>query len=58
MNMCGNIGAGLFPPLVGLAVDRTGSWDVAILGFAGLFAADAILWAILNPTRTLFEEDE
>jgi MFS family permease len=58
MNMCGNIGAGLFPPLVGWAVDRTGSWDVAILGFAGLFAADAVLWALLNPKRPLFEDDE
>lgn len=56
MNMCGNVGAGLFPPLVGWAVQRTGSWDVAILAFAGLFAADAGLWAVLNPKGPLFED--
>lgn len=56
MNMSGNVGAGLFPFVVGWLVARTGNWDLALLLFAGLFAADAVLWAILNPKGTLFEE--
>lgn len=58
MNMCGNIGAGLFPLAVGYLVAATGNWDIALLVFAGLFAVDAVLWAMLNPKRPLFEGDE
>ncbi|HET6574658.1 MAG TPA: MFS transporter [Fimbriiglobus sp.] len=58
MNMCGNIGAGLFPYTVGRLVAATGNWDLALLVFAGLFAADAVLWALLNPKRPLFEGDD
>jgi MFS family permease len=58
MNMCGNVGAGLFPYAVGRRVAATGNWDFALLLFTGLFAADAILWALLNPKRPLFEDDE
>lgn len=56
MNMSGNIGAGLFPFVVGWMVAATGNWNLALLLFAGLFAADAVLWALLNPKGTLFEE--
>jgi sugar phosphate permease len=56
MNMSGNIGAALFPAVVGWLVARTGNWDLALLLFAALFAADAVIWAILNPKGTLFEE--
>jgi MFS family permease len=56
MNMSGNIGAGLFPFVVGWLVAATGNWDLALLLFALLFALDAVLWAILNPKGTLFEE--
>jgi MFS family permease len=56
MNMSGNVGAGLFPLAVGWLVGLTGSWDFTLLVFAGLFAADAVCWAFLNPTGTLFPE--
>jgi MFS family permease len=56
MNMCGNIGAALFPPAVGWLVERTGRWDLVLLLFAGIFAADAVCWMFLNPRGTLFEE--
>lgn len=56
MNMCGNIGAGLFPYVVGELVARTGDWNYAMLLFAGLFAADGVIWAILNPRGTLYPE--
>lgn len=56
MNMCGNIGAGLFPWIVGRMVHATGNWELALLLFAGLFAVDAVCWALLNPKGTLFDE--
>lgn len=56
MNMCGNVGAAIFPLAIGWAVAQTGSWSIAILAFATLFALDAILWALLNPKRPLFED--
>ena len=58
MNMCGNIGAALFPFVVGRMVAATGNWNLALFLFAGLFAADAVIWAILNPKGTLFEEEK
>jgi len=54
MNMIGNIGAGLFPFVVGWLVKETGNWNYAILVFAGSFAASAFCWLILNPKGTLF----
>jgi nitrate/nitrite transporter NarK len=56
MNTCGNVGAGLFPLAVGWMVSRTGRWDLVLPLFAGLFALDALCWALLNPSRPLFEE--
>jgi nitrate/nitrite transporter NarK len=56
MNMSGNVGAGLFPFAVGWLVAFTGNWHLALVVFAGLFAADAVCWALLNPRGTLFGE--
>jgi MFS family permease len=57
MNMCGNVGAGLFPLAVGYVVAGTGRWDVVLPLFAAIFAIDGICWAMLNPSRPLFEDD-
>lgn len=57
MNMCGNVGAGLFPFLVQHLVRWTGDWNYAMLLFAGLFAADGVIWAVLNPKGTLYPEE-
>jgi MFS family permease len=56
MNMCGNIGAFLFPLAIGWFVDLTGRWDLVLFVFSACFAADAVCWALLNPRGTLFEE--
>ena len=56
MNMAGNVGAGFFPYAVGQLVAVTGDWNDAILLFAGMFAAAGVCWALLDPTRTLYEE--
>src|SRR5207253_10236758 len=58
MNMSGNVGAGLFPSVVGWLVALTGNWNLALLVFAGLFAADAVCWVLLNPKGTLFGDSE
>ena len=56
MNMCGNVGAGLFPFAVGQIAGGTGNWNLTLLLFAGMFAGSSVCWAFLNPKGTLFEE--
>jgi nitrate/nitrite transporter NarK len=58
MNMCGNVGGGVFPFVIGWLVDRTGSWNFVLPLFAALFTIDAVCWALMNPKRPLFENDE
>jgi MFS family permease len=54
MNMAGNIGGALFNFIAGALQERTGSWDAALLVFAGVFGIDAVCWAWLNPVGPLF----
>jgi MFS family permease len=56
MNMCGNIGAAVFPVVVGALVQRSGNWNLMLFVFAGIFAVDAVCWALLNPKAPLFPE--
>ena len=58
MNMCGNIGAALFPPTAGWLVARTGNWNLMLFLFAGIMAVDAVCWAFLNPKGTLFGDTD
>ncbi len=57
MNMCGNIGAALFPVTAGWLVSYTGNWNVIIFLFAAVMAVDAVCWAILNPKAPLFGDN-
>lgn len=56
MNMAGNVGAGIFPFVVGKLADTTGNWELTLLLFAGLYATSGVCWMFLNPTSTLFED--
>ena len=56
MNMCGNIGAGVFPFVVGQVAGSTGNWNLTLLLFGGMYAGASVCWALLNPKGTLFEE--
>jgi sugar phosphate permease len=58
MNMCGNIGAALFPAVVGTLIDTTGDWNLVLYLFAAILALDALFWALLNPRRPLFQDDD
>jgi predicted MFS family arabinose efflux permease len=58
MNMCGNIGAMLFPITAGWLVATTNNWNLALFLFAVIMAIDAVCWAILNPRGTLFGEKD
>jgi ACS family glucarate transporter-like MFS transporter len=55
MNMAGNLGAAVFPTLVPPLVDATGSWDVVLFLFAGIYVAAGLCWIPFNPNRTLFD---
>jgi len=58
MNTCGNIGAALFPIIVGSLINATGNWNLVLYLFAAVLALDAIIWALLNPRHTLFQDDD
>jgi MFS family permease len=57
MNMCGNLGAALFPITAGWLVAQTQQWNLVLFLFAGIMAIDAICWALLNPQGTLFNDE-
>jgi sugar phosphate permease len=57
MNTCGNIGAAALPVVVGWLVKRSGNWNLMLFAFAGIFAVDAVCWALLNPREPLFPEE-
>jgi MFS family permease len=60
MNMCGNLGAAIFPLVVGWLVKGStpsaSQWDLVIWLFAGILAIDAVIWGLLNPKGTLFND--
>lgn len=56
MNMCGNIGAALFPLVVGyISVSQLG-WDGVLLLCVIILVIDAYCWAMLNPHKTITGE--
>lgn len=57
MNMCGNMGAAIFPMAAGWLVSSTGNWDVMVFLFAAIMAVDACCWAGLDPKGPLFGDE-
>lgn len=55
MNMCGNLGAALFPLAVPFLLRVTGSWNTVLLGFGALYIAAATFWWLLRPNGNMFE---
>jgi sugar phosphate permease len=54
MNMCGNVGAAVFPMIVPLLVAAAGTWDIVFLFFAGIYVAAGLCWLLVNPNVIIF----
>ena len=54
VNMCGNIGAALFPLAVPWLLRATGSWDAVLMGFGALYVAAAACWWLLKTDGDVF----
>ncbi len=53
MNSLGQIGGALAPWLIGVMVDRTGSWELPLLVSAAYYGVSALLWLAIEPERRL-----
>jgi len=53
MNTLGNLGGLVGPLVVGLAVDRWGSWTFPFYITAAVYASGAVAWLFIDPTRKL-----
>ncbi len=53
MNSLGQIGGALAPWLIGMMVDRTGSWQPPLLVSSAYYLASALLWLLIEPDRRL-----
>ena len=51
MNSLGQVGGALAPWLIGMMVDRTGSWEVPLLVSAAYYVVSALLWLAIDPQR-------
>ena len=53
MNTFGNLGGLVGPMVVGLMVDRLGSWTLPLYVTAGVYVAGAVAWLAINPNRRI-----
>lgn len=53
MNSLGQVGGALAPWLIGMMVDRTGSWQPPLLVSSAYYLASALLWLLIEPDRRL-----
>jgi MFS family permease len=55
MNMAGNLGAAVFPPLVAWLVELAG-WNSVLLLVGGIYLASALCWMALRPEGTILQQ--
>jgi len=53
MNMFGNLGGALSPVVVGIFVERSGSWSAPLLTIAALYLVAGACWMLVNPADRL-----
>ena len=53
MNSFGQVGGALAPWLIGLMVDRTGSWQLPLLISAAYYVVSASMWLLVEPDRVI-----
>ncbi len=56
MNMMGNLGAAMFPWVVGYIVEWDKTWSSVLFLCVLILVIDAFCWAILNPVKTVSGE--
>src|SRR5207342_3466410 len=57
MNTLGNLGGLVGPLVVGIAVDRWGSWTFPFYVTASVYACGALAWLAIDPTQQLTTND-
>ncbi len=55
MNTFGNLGGTLSPVVVGLCVDRLGSWNAPLFSIAALYLVAALCWLAIDPSQRIGE---
>jgi MFS family permease len=53
MNTLGNLGGLVGPLVVGIAVDRWGSWTIPFYVTAAVYAVGALAWLAIDPTQAI-----
>jgi MFS transporter, ACS family, glucarate transporter len=53
MNMFGNFGGALSPLVIGLSLERAGSWQAPLLSVAGFYLVAALAWLAIDPASRL-----
>jgi sugar phosphate permease len=53
MNTFGNLGGALSPLVVGVALERWGSWHAPLLSVAALYVVAALAWLAVDPARRI-----
>lgn len=53
MNMVGNLGGALSPVVVGVCLDRWGSWQAPLFSVAALYLVAAFCWLLVDPADRL-----
>jgi ACS family glucarate transporter-like MFS transporter len=57
MNTVGNIGGAIGPLVTGYAVKNSGSWTMPFYVMAAMFVFGAAMWLLLDPRKSLLQEN-
>ena len=55
--MFGNLGGALSPLVVGVSLERLGSWEAPLLSVAVLYVGAAIGWLAIDPTQAILTNE-
>ena len=56
MNTWGNVGGALSPFMAGWLVQHFNNWNLPIVISGGIFLAGALLWLVIDPTKSVLEK--
>ncbi len=55
MNTFGNLGGAISPVVVGVTLERWGSWELPLLSVAALYLLSGLCWLAIDPARRISE---